>query len=677
MASSWAFRSALQIVVDIIAEPFKLHSAMGKLGRRREGYNARLDVMSLISGNHLSKSYGAENVFSDVSVHVPHQARIGLVGLNGVGKSTLLRVLAQLEQPDSGRIQRARKLTIGHLPQEVVHSPRLESWMSLSLWQLAQGAFSQLQDMESELRQLESSMADPRQAASAMSRYGELQESFELAGGYEYLADARRVLRGVGFEKDEFDRRLSTFSGGERTRALLARLLLEDPDVLILDEPTNHLDIDSVNWLESWLSDWPGAAIVVSHDRYFLDQVIDTIWDLTREGLDVCRGGYSEYAIQRSENLERRLKVYRQQQERIAKEQEFIQRNLAGQNTRQAQGRRTRLQRFLEEDAIRKAVDPKEASITFEAHEQTGNWALRMRDVTIGRGNQALFAIPDLEMARGERVAILGPNGVGKSTLLRTLTGELKPIKGEIGFGPNVTVGYFAQAHSDLDPSLTVLESMLKAKPDSRISEARDLLGRYLFSGDHVDKQISSLSGGERGRLALAQLAVAGANLLLLDEPTNHLDLMSQESLQSAIDAFQGTAILVSHDRYLVRALATQIWAVLPTRERLEVIRGGYDEFRSWRESMVQQERADALEVEQPAREKPRHESTLHRALEAVELEVQSLETKLAQLAAEIETIGEDRERVSRLGERYAEVEDRLKKKLAEWEGLSRQQEDA
>lgn len=633
--------------------------------------------MSLINGSVLSKSYGADTIFSGVSIHVPHQARIGLVGPNGVGKSTLLRVLARLEDADEGTLQWARELSIGHLPQEVEHSRRPEQWLTSSLWQLALGAFSELRGMEAELRQLENLMADPNKTASAMSRYGELQETFELAGGYDYLAEAQRVLRGLGFAEDEFGRELLSFSGGERTRALLARLLLEDPDVLVLDEPTNHLDIESVSWLESWLSAWPGAVIVVSHDRYFLDQVVESVWDLTADGLKTYRGGYSEFARQKRESLARRRKVYSQQQERIAKEKEFIRRNLAGQNTRQAQGRRTRLQRFLEDEAIKEEVDPGGAAISFEAAAQTGDWALRTRSLTIGRQGQSLFRVPDLELARGKRVAILGPNGVGKSTLLQTLTGRLPPLSGETQLGPNVKPGYFAQAHSDLEAERTVLDSLFDVRPDLKISQARGYLGRYLFSGEQVEKRVASLSGGERGRLALARLAAIGANLLLLDEPTNHLDLGSQEVLQAALEAFEGTVILVSHDRYLVQALATEIWALYPEGEQMELIRGGYEAYWQWRSGLQESRPVSSERKASPSRALPTGGASLRRQLESVEAEVGALEEKLSRIAAEIENTREDRDRVRKLGERYAEVEGRLKRKLAEWEGLSRQLEGA
>lgn len=631
--------------------------------------------MSLIQAQALAKHYGAHEVFADISVSVPQGARIALVGLNGIGKSTLLRVLAGFEQPDHGNCHTAKGLTIGYLPQELKLVQDWEKYLDESVEAFCLTAFDHLQVMEQKLSELEQAMADPRQAEEAVNRYGSLQEQFELAGGYHYRAETQRVLRGLGFNQAQFDQRLRTLSGGERTRANLARLLLENPDLLVLDEPTNHLDIEAVTWLEAWLNDWSGAALIVSHDRYFLDQTVDRVWELTGGDLHEYRGNYSAYRQQRQERIARHERVFQSQQERIRKEKDFIQRNIAGQNTRQAQGRRTRLARFIEQEALDPLGGERSMAIAFEADKDAGQVVLESEDLVIGH-DEPLFAVPDLRLRRAECAALIGPNGAGKSTFLKTLIGDQPPYQGSVSWGANVSIGYFAQAHEGLDPAATVLESLLSVDPALKISEARDVLGRYLFSGDEVQKEVGSLSGGERGRLALARLAQQGANFLLLDEPTNHLDLSSQEVLQGALAAFPGTILLASHDRFLIEALASQVWFVHPDHEQLQRVRGGYQEFLDWRRQWQQKQE------EQPAkkaRDKPRSLSgsrkALARRLTQVEGQVTEIERKMASLAAKIEQGGQDHEKLLSLGSRYEALERELKEQLFEWEQLSEELE--
>jgi ATP-binding cassette subfamily F protein 3 len=413
----------------------------------------------------------------------------------------------------------------------------------------------------------------------------------------------------------------------------------------------------------------------VSHDRYFLDQTVDRVWELTPADLYEYRGNYSEFRQQRSHRIERHGKDYQAQQEHISKEQDFIQRNIAGQNTKQAQGRRTRLARFMEEEALEPLAAERPVAIQFDTEAEAGQTVLETHQLVVGR-QEALFAVPDLKLWRGECAALIGPNGAGKSTFIKTLIGQLPPLRGEISWGVNVSIGYFAQAHEDLNPQHTVLDSMLAADPSLKISEARQVLGRYLFSGDEVHKQVGDLSGGERGRLALARLAQQGANLLLLDEPTNHLDLQSQEVLQRALASFPGTILLASHDRYLIQALASQVWFVHPDHAEMRRIQGSYEDYLIWRRQWEQEQQSEKPRPSPAAPKKSGgSRKAVTRRLEQTEADIAELERKMASLAAKIEQEGQDHEKLRSLGDRYQALEVDLKRQLLKWEQLSEELE--
>lgn len=625
--------------------------------------------MSLISAADLAKSYGAEDLFERVTLAIPHQARIALVGPNGIGKTTLLRVLIGLERPDGGSVQRARNLRHGYLPQVVEHGA-FAGGESQTLWELGLGAFAELRAQESRLATLETEMADPRRAAQALAAYGPLQEAFELAGGYAYLSRLRQVLNGLGFAAEEFDWPLERLSGGERTRARLARLLLEDPDLLILDEPTNHLDLQAIEWFEGWLREWPGAALIVSHDRYLLDRAIDTIWELTERGIETYRGSYTSYAQQRAERRQFQLDSYRAQQQHVRKEEEYIRRNIAGQNTRQAQGRRKRLERLLHDERLSSPEAPATVHLDFGEAPRSGDQVLMTSNLTIGYADspRPLFTAPDLTLTRGECAALIGPNGAGKTTLLKTLLGEVPPWAGQVRIGASVQIGYFAQAHAGLHLERSVLDEVLSADARLRLSQARDLLAQLLFTGEAVFKPVEVLSGGERARLALLTLILQGANLLLLDEPTTHLDIPSQEILQEALAQFPGTILIVSHDRYLIDALATQIWTITPQERSLEVFRGGYAEYVEAQRQAAPPPSAEPRPRQRSTQVAP--EGPSRRELEAIENRIAELERALADTAKALEAAGSDVEAVRNLGLRYAETENELHRQLAVWEQM-------
>jgi ATP-binding cassette subfamily F protein 3 len=628
--------------------------------------------MSLLSGTDLAKSFGAQDVFAGVALAIPHQARIALVGPNGVGKTTLLRILAGLEAPDAGRLQRARNARIGYLPQETLAMEGTQALQSFGLWDWCVSALAELRAQESELQRLEQAMADPRQAEEAMARYGPLQEAFERVGGYAYPARVRRVLNGLGFTPAEDGVPLGRLSGGERTRAELARLLLEDPDLLVLDEPTNHLDVEAVEWLEGWLTEWPGAVLVVSHDRYFLDRVAGSVWELSPRGLEHYRGNYTDYLGQRQERRAFQAAAHAAQQEHVRKEQEYIRRNLAGQNTRQAQGRRKRLERMLRDEAIERPETEKTVHLTLQPAPRSGDLVLETESLQVGYADDAvaLFSVPDLVLRRGECAALIGPNGAGKTTFLKTILGQTAAFSGAVRMGASLGLGYFAQAHQGLNPNRTVLQEIQEAAPRWTVGQCRDFLARYLFTGEAIDKTIGVLSGGERGRVALATLALQGANLLLLDEPTNHLDLPSQEILQDALQDFPGTILLVSHDRYLINALATQVWAIHPGKRRMEIFAGDYTAYAAQRR--LEQERARGAEAGDRRRERPRPRDPSAGAVREAEERIAALEAELAELAIQLESAGADVARVSELGARYAQLEARLEAEFTAWEQLAR-----
>jgi ATP-binding cassette subfamily F protein 3 len=530
--------------------------------------------MALIATEDLWHRYGAEVIFEKVSVGVQRGDRIGLVGLNGSGKSTLLRILAGLQEPTGGRVLRARSVRVGYLPQE----PLLES--TATLFEEMLSAFERLREQEHTLHQLEQMLSCGNPSAELLQRYDELLEEFRQGEGYEYRHRIHQVLKGMGFSDEH--QPIAQLSGGQRARAALAKVLLQEPDVLLLDEPTNHLDIEALEWLEEYLSHWKGAFIIVSHDRYFLDKLVNKIWELEFGRLYEYPGNYSRYRALRAERLERQWKLYEEQQEFIKRSEEFIRRNIAGGDFRasQAQARQKMLEKL---ERIPKPIVPKRMHLWMDVKSPSGERVLRAKDLVIGYPGVPLVRCKNLSVQRGERVALLGPNGSGKSTLLRTIAGELMPLEGTLELGEGVEIAYFRQSQTELDdPDKTVLDVMI-SNGKMTISEARDFLGKFLFSGDEVFKKLSELSGGERSRLALAQLARLGGNLLLLDEPTNHLDIDSREVLQEALGEYRGTLILASHDRALIQAIATQIWEI--HEGELRVYAGNYERYRAQRQT--------------------------------------------------------------------------------------------
>ena len=660
--------------------------------------------MTVLTGSNLSRRFGPLDVFQGVNIRVEKGDRIGLVGPNGEGKTTLLRILAGLDAPTDGVVTRMRGMTIGYLPQDPPPAG------DRTLWDDVSAQFAGLMRRADELRRLEEQMADPLAYEQALAEYGPLQAAFEAAGGYDWELRVRQVLTGLGFPPAEHHLPLAYLSGGQRTRGLLARLLLQEPDLLLMDEPTNHLDLQATEWLESVLLQWRGSMVVVSHDRYFLDRVANRIWELASQRLDAYRGNYSHFSLQRTMRRERQLEEWKRQQQYIAKEQEYIRRNIAGQNTRQAQGRRTRLERMAAEDGLVERPEERQAiRLNLDARLRSGNLVMRTRDLVVGyrssNGNQprredvsggyeyvarhsgptpddnVLFRSEDIELLRGERVALIGPNGAGKSTFLKTVLGQLQPLGGRLRIGASVHIGYLAQAHDMLVPEKTILDTILDASPRMEIGQARSFLGRFLFSGDDAYKTIEVLSGGQRSRVALALLTLQGANFLLLDEPTNHLDIDSQEVLEDMLKAFGGTVLLVTHDRYLVDAVATQVWALDAQRGEMRAYEGNYSAYLAAK--AAEEETASESQVDDSAlsdarlhRERSREERRQRKVVEQRQAEADRLEELIHSMERRLETLGEqiaaasqaqELERVRALGVEYQAVADRLHQLMEEW----------
>ena len=637
--------------------------------------------MSLIIARNLSKSFGAEDIFEGISLSIPRGARVALVGANGVGKTTLLRILMELDFPNSGSVQHAKDLTIGYLPQEATLVTRG------TLWETCLDVFSDLLEMESALQECMQSMSDPELSEGAVSRYGTLEQAFERQGGYTYDIRIKQTLSGLGFDEADYHRPITQLSGGERTRALLAKLLLESPDVMMLDEPTNHLDIEAVEWLESFLKDWDGALVVVSHDRYFLDQVAETVWEMT-PSLEVYNGNYSAYLSQREERYARRLAEYEAQTTFIEKEQEFIRRNIAGQNTNQAKGRRRRLERLLEESRLAPPPsEPRRMHINLNTRGRSGDLVLRTHNLEVGYHDEGrpLFSCPDLLLQRQECAAIIGPNGAGKTTFLKTILEKIPPYSGKVQLGASLVIGYFAQAHEGLDPEKTLMTEIGYVAPNMLPAEIRNYLAKFLFTGDDVFRKVGTLSGGERGRLALAKLSLTDANLLLLDEPTNHLDLPTQEVLESVLSNFPGTILLVSHDRYLIDSLASQIWEVDPHGKNLQVFKGSYTQYKAYQLKLREEKDKEEESVRAPdisnnepgpnggSSEKPLSKYERRKAetrLKEIEEEIQALENQQQIISGKLANPPANSAQVLKLGEDYVTLQNQIETLMGEWTGL-------
>jgi ATP-binding cassette, subfamily F, member 3 len=666
--------------------------------------------MSVVRFQNIGKAFGALDLFSGLSADVPSDGRIGLVGPNGVGKTTLLRILVGRELPSAGEIFISKKTRVGYLEQEAADG---FTGQAHTVYEEMLHVFDDLRAREAKLREMEAAMADGDSSETLLARYGEAQEAFARAGGYDYEVRIRQVLSGLGFLEAQQHMRLDHCSGGQKTRALLARLILEKPDLLVLDEPTNHLDIEAVAWLEATLQGWDGALIIVSHDRYFLDQVVNVIWEMDRQGIETYRGNYSAYLTQREERWAWRIKEFETVEARFLKDLDFIKRNIVrASSTDRAKGLLKRLIREVKavqaggtqalnqswsafmrdgpgiakdkwnvdmvESAIKglQAPDPSADRFRLRLHtaRRGGDLVLRAKDVHIGYPETPLFNIDELLLQRGECAALIGANGTGKTSFIKTLQGEIPTLAGELRIGANLDIRYFAQAYELLDPEQTVMDELMAHEPMG-IAAARDMLARYLFRGDDVFKPMRALSGGERGRFALMLLALHPVNFLLLDEPTNHLDIQAQEMLEDALKAFPGTVLLVSHDRYLIDRLATQVWELRD--DQLRIYPGNYTDYLAARqEEKVAAKTAaagttSALEERETRRgsaSQPAAEAEIERLMMAID----EHETQLHELSQALVSATEANNwpQIRELDDAYREQEAQLTALIQKWERL-------
>ncbi|MNH87123.1 putative ABC transporter ATP-binding protein YheS [compost metagenome] len=531
----------------------------------------------LLQATDIRKSYGTTNILEGIGLQILERDRIGLVGVNGAGKSTLLQILAGEMSYDSGQIFKAKETSIGYLAQ----NSGLQS--DRTIWEEMLYVFNPLIETEAELRKMELEIANPKSAENEkafedlLERYARKSDWFKDHGGYEMETRIRSVLHGMGFGSFPPDTLISTLSGGQKTRLALARILLQAPDLLMLDEPTNHLDIQTLTWLEDYLRSYSGALLIVSHDRYFLDRLVTAIVEIERHQSKKYTGNYSRYIELKAAEYESQMKQYEKQQDEIARLEDFIQKNIVrASTTKRAQSRRKALDRM--EVLDRPLGDLKKASFSFEAEIMSGKEVLQVDQLAYSFDKEKpLFQNVSFDLRRGETVALIGPNGIGKSTLLKMLTGDLKMTSGRINWGTKVKLGYYDQEQTHLNPKNTVLEELWSAFPHIEEARIRSVLGNFLFSGEDVLKRVAALSGGEKARVALAKLMLLKANMLILDEPTNHLDLYSKEVLEAALMEYDGTLLFISHDRYFLNKMAERIVELHPNGA--EPYLGNYDDY--------------------------------------------------------------------------------------------------
>ncbi|MDO6633744.1 ABC-F family ATP-binding cassette domain-containing protein [Bacillus thuringiensis] len=642
--------------------------------------------MILLQVNGLSKLYGAETILANIKLEVQTKDRIALVGRNGAGKSTLLKIIAGELSHDGGEIIKPKDVSIGYLAQNT----GLET--SLTIWDEMLTVFTHLQQMETKLRKLEQEMGKEENFSNEaiyerlLADYDQLQLNYKDQGGYQYEADIRSILSGLGFPVETHQTTISTLSGGQKTRLALGKLLLTKPDLLILDEPTNHLDIETLTWLEQYLQGYPGAILIVSHDRYFLDKLVTQVYEISNKESRRFVGNYSKYLDLKSALYDQEMKRYEKQQDEIAKLEDFVQKNIArASTTKRAQSRRKQLDRM--ELLTRPLGDSKSASFHFDIEKQSGNDVLQVKDATISYEEDPIIEHVTMRLTRGDSVALVGPNGIGKSTLLKSIVNKLPLLNGNVSFGSNVSVGYYDQEQANLTSSKRVLNELWDEYPLQPEKEIRTILGNFLFTGDDVLKPVSSLSGGQKARLALAKLMMQKSNLLILDEPTNHLDLNSKEILENALIDYPGTLLFVSHDRYFINRVTTTV-VELSTEGAQEYL-GDYDYYVEKKNEMI--ERAAFEQLEQQENQAPVQKTVAQEKLNYLEekerkqlerqrtRKIEELEQNIVNLEEEIATLEDqlclpeiyaDYEKASEITTKKQTLQEQLETCMAEWEEL-------
>ncbi|BCK47879.1 ABC-F family ATP-binding cassette domain-containing protein [Streptococcus dysgalactiae] len=587
--------------------------------------------MIILQGNKLERSFSGDVLFQNISLQVDERDRIALVGPNGAGKSTLLKLLVGEETPTSGEVNTKKDLTLSYLAQ----NSRFES--DKTIYEEMLKVFEALRQDEKRLRQMEMDMAtvSGQDLTRLMMDYDLLAERFRQQGGFTYEAEIKAILNGFKFDESMWQMTIAELSGGQNTRLALAKMLLEKPELLVLDEPTNHLDIETIAWLENYLANYQGALIIVSHDRYFLDKVATVTLDLTPNGLDRYSGNYSRFMALKAEKLVAEEKQFDKQQKEIAKLEDFVQKNIVrASTTKRAQARRKQLEKIERLD--KPTGGRKSAHMTFHAEKPSGNVVLRVEEAAIGYGDQVLSEPINVDINKLDAIAVVGPNGIGKSTLIKSIIGQLPLLKGQLKYGANVETGYYDQTQSHLTPSNTVLEELWQDFSTTSEVDIRNRLGAFLFSGDDVKKSVSMLSGGEKARLLLAKLSMENNNFLVLDEPTNHLDIDSKEVLENALIDFDGTLLFVSHDRYFINRLATKVLEI--TEKGSTLYLGDYDYYL---EKKAELEELARLAAGEDVEETVEASATDYQLQKANQKERRRLARRYEEIEARLETIEE------------------------------------
>ena len=638
--------------------------------------------MIVLSAQSIAKSFGVNAVLKDVSFTMQQGDRIGLVGVNGCGKSTLMRIIAGLDSPDAGEISIVRGTRIGYLAQQDMVTS------SASVWAELEKVYEPVFEMEKRLRALESEMehahTNPSQFNRLSADYDKLMRRFEDADGYAWKSMVSGVLNGLGFKPAQYEQNVDSLSGGEKTRLCLARLLLQKPDLLLLDEPTNHLDMETLNWLENYLSAYRGTVLVISHDRYFLDHVCTGMVEILMGNAEQYNGNYTRYIAQREERFETRIRAYELQQKEIERQQAIIARYRMfnrEKSIRAAESREKALERM---EKLEKPVDERAIRFQFEARRRTGEDVLMINEVSKSFGEKHLFSNFSLHVRSGDRIALIGPNGVGKSTLIKLITGDVPSDSGDIRYGSNVDLGYYDQHQSSLSPEKTVLDEVWDRFPRMEQSDVRGALGMFLFTGDDVFQPIKTLSGGEKGRVALTALMLRKDNLLLLDEPTNHLDMDSREVLEDALSGFGGTIITVSHDRYFINRIADRVIEMMP--DGVTEYMGNYDDYLEKKNRPVEQE-AIAGKTKTELEKEKRRDKMSKQALRQLKIRAQEAEKAVGLKEEEIAKLEElmgdpdlysDAKRAADVQKAYQQAQNDLARLYEEWESAEAAlQEDA
>ena len=632
--------------------------------------------MIILQANKIERSFAGEVLFDNINLQVDERDRIALVGKNGAGKSTLLKILVGEEEPTSGEINKKKDISLSYLAQD----SRFES--ENTIYDEMLHVFDDLRRTEKQLRQMELEMGEKsgEDLDKLMSDYDRLSENFRQAGGFTYEADIRAILNGFKFDESMWQMKIAELSGGQNTRLALAKMLLEKPNLLVLDEPTNHLDIETIAWLENYLVNYSGALIIVSHDRYFLDKVATITLDLTKHSLDRYVGNYSRFVELKEQKLATEAKNYEKQQKEIAALEDFVNRNLVrASTTKRAQSRRKQLEKMERLD--KPEAGKKSANMTFQSEKTSGNVVLTVENAAIGYDGEILSEPINLDLRKMNAVAIVGPNGIGKSTFIKSIVDQIPFIKGEKRFGANVEVGYYDQTQSKLTPSNTVLDELwndFKLTPEVEI---RSRLGAFLFSGDDVKKSVSMLSGGEKARLLLAKLSMENNNFLILDEPTNHLDIDSKEVLENALIDFDGTLLFVSHDRYFINRVATHVLELSENGSTLYL--GDYDyyvekkaevETSQTEETSTNNQAKESSPVNdyQAQKESQKEVRKLMRQIESLEAEIEELESQ-SQVISEQMLETNDADKLMELQAELDKISHRQEEAMLEWEELSEQ----